>query len=79
MSAERIKTPYSGVDPTGSFWEAVFAFIALKETEGKQVASTLISDVVVKSGAESNGGKVIYAPRTTGTAGEGFRVLLCPS
>jgi hypothetical protein len=65
MSAEKIKTSYPAVEPTGSFWEAVFAFIALKEAEGKQVASALMSDVVVKSGAESNGEKVKYAPRTT--------------
>ena len=46
MSAKKIKTSYSAVEHLDSFWEAVFNFIALKEAEGKQVASDLMTECV---------------------------------
>jgi hypothetical protein len=46
MSAKKIKTCYSAVEHVESFWDAVFNFIALKEAEGKRIASALMTDCV---------------------------------
>ena len=44
--AEQVKTAYSAVEHLGSFWEAVFHFIALKEAEGQHVAADLMTECV---------------------------------
>lgn len=54
MSAERITTNYPAVEHLTSFWEAVFCFQELKESEGKHVASTLMTDCIDISGAIQN-------------------------
>jgi hypothetical protein len=46
MSAMKIKTSYSEIEHIESFWDAVFDFIALKEAEGEQIASALMTDCV---------------------------------
>jgi hypothetical protein len=46
MTAKKIKTYYSAVEHLESFWEAVSDFIAVKEAEGKRVASALMTDCV---------------------------------
>ena len=56
MSAEKIKTSYSAIAHLDSFWAAVFHFIALKEAEGKQVASDLMTECVATRIALANVG-----------------------
>lgn len=46
MAAKKIKTSYSAVAHLDSFWEAVFTFVAVKEAEGKRVASALMTECV---------------------------------
>jgi hypothetical protein len=54
MSVQEIKTSYSAVAHLDSFWDAVCNFIALKEAEGKQVASALMTHCVATGVALSN-------------------------
>jgi hypothetical protein len=49
MAAKKIKTYYSAVEHLESFWEAVSDFIAVKEAEGKRMASALMTDCVAAS------------------------------
>jgi hypothetical protein len=66
MAAKNIKTSYPAVEHLDSFWEAVFDFIAVKEAEGKRVASALMTECVATSAAVSNlgnGGECM--PRTS--------------
>jgi len=56
MAVKEIKTSYSAVAHLDSFWEAVFNFIAVKEVEGEQVASDLMTECVATGAALSNVG-----------------------
>jgi hypothetical protein len=67
MAAKRIKTYYSEVEHLESFWEAVFNFIAVKEAEGKRVASDLMTECVATSATLLNvGNEGELMPRTSG-------------
>jgi hypothetical protein len=50
MAAKKLKTYYSAVEHLESFWEAVADFTAVKEAEGKRVASALMTDCVATIG-----------------------------
>ena len=66
MAAKKLKTYYSVVEHLESFWEAVFNFIAVKEAEGKRVASNLMTDCVATSVVLSNlGNECEFMPRTS--------------
>jgi hypothetical protein len=76
MSAKKIKTSYSAVEHLDSFWEVVFNFIALKEAEGKQVASDLMTDCVATSAALSTlGNEGEFMLRTSRLQEKAFQSL----
>ena len=85
MSAKKIKTYYSAVEHLESFWEVVFDFMAVKEAEGKQVASGLmtdclatglITDCVATSAALANlGNEGEFMPRTSVLQEKAFQSL----
>jgi hypothetical protein len=49
MAAKKIRTSYSAVAQLDSFWEAVSDFLAVKQAEGKKVASALMTECVATS------------------------------
>jgi hypothetical protein len=76
MSTKKIKTSYLAVAHLDSFWDAVFTFIALREAEGKQVASSLMTNCVAIGAALSGlGNESEVIPLTSALQEQAFHSL----